>query len=115
MAAGGASVAARLRRLSESWQITIIEKGPYVSYANCGLPYFVGNVIRVRARILVLPAGAACGALLPPPPPEPGLLACCRVQEESSLLVATPEKFKSWFNVEVAANTEVVSINCKVS
>ena len=45
--AGGASCAARLRRLNETAEITIFERGPYVSFANCGLPYFVGDVIKV--------------------------------------------------------------------
>jgi NADPH-dependent 2,4-dienoyl-CoA reductase/sulfur reductase-like enzyme len=44
--AGGASAAARLRRLKEEYEIIILDKGPYVSFANCGLPYFVGNVIK---------------------------------------------------------------------
>ena len=44
--AAGASCAARLRRLDESAEIVMLEKGPYVSFANCGLPYFVGGVIR---------------------------------------------------------------------
>ena len=43
--AGGASCAARLRRLDEDAQILMVERGPYVSYANCGLPYHVGDVI----------------------------------------------------------------------
>ena len=43
--AGGASCAARLRRLDEKAEILMVERGPYVSYANCGLPYFVGGVI----------------------------------------------------------------------
>ncbi len=45
--AGGASCAARLRRMSEDVEITIFERGPFVSFANCGLPYFVGGVIQV--------------------------------------------------------------------
>ncbi len=45
--AGGASCAARLRRLNEKADIIMVERGPYVSYANCGLPYYVGGVIRV--------------------------------------------------------------------
>ncbi|MBW1989631.1 MAG: FAD-dependent oxidoreductase, partial [Deltaproteobacteria bacterium] len=44
--AGGASCAARARRLCEDAQITILERGPHTSYANCGLPYFVGGKIR---------------------------------------------------------------------
>lgn len=49
--AGGATAAARLRRLDESAQITIIERTGYVSYANCGLPYYVGGVITDRSEL----------------------------------------------------------------
>lgn len=51
--AGGATCAARLRRLSEDVQITILEKGDYISYANCGLPYHIGNVIKTRDALLL--------------------------------------------------------------
>ena len=51
--AAGASCAARLRRLDESAEIVMLEKGPYVSFANCGLPYFVGGVIRDRSDLSV--------------------------------------------------------------
>lgn len=51
--AGGASCAARARRLSEAAEIIIFEKGPYVSFANCGLPYFVGGEIAERDKLLV--------------------------------------------------------------
>ena len=51
--AGGASCAARLRRLDEQAEIVLIERGPYVSFANCGLPYFVGDVIEQEASLLV--------------------------------------------------------------
>ncbi len=51
--AGGASCAARLRRLDEKAQIIMVERGPYVSYANCGLPYFVGGVIPRESSLLV--------------------------------------------------------------
>ncbi|WP_326911006.1 FAD-dependent oxidoreductase [Sedimentibacter sp. MB31-C6] len=51
--AGGATAAARLRRLDETSEIVILEKGPYVSYANCGLPYHIGNVIKERASLLL--------------------------------------------------------------
>ena len=44
--AGGASCAARARRLSEEAEIILIERGAYVSFANCGLPYYIGNVIK---------------------------------------------------------------------
>jgi NADPH-dependent 2,4-dienoyl-CoA reductase/sulfur reductase-like enzyme/rhodanese-related sulfurtransferase len=50
--AGGATAAARARRLSETAEITIVERGPYVSYANCGLPYFV-EIDRQGARVRV--------------------------------------------------------------
>ncbi|MBR4424406.1 MAG: FAD-dependent oxidoreductase, partial [Oscillospiraceae bacterium] len=51
--AGGASCAARLRRLDEAAEIVLLERGAYVSYANCGLPYYVGGVIRSRSALLV--------------------------------------------------------------
>jgi NADPH-dependent 2,4-dienoyl-CoA reductase/sulfur reductase-like enzyme/rhodanese-related sulfurtransferase len=51
--AGGASCAARLRRLDEQIEIIILDRGPYVSFANCGLPYYVGNVIQDEAKLLV--------------------------------------------------------------
>lgn len=51
--AGGASAAARLRRLDEQAQILILERGDYVSYANCGLPYYVGGAIEDRAELLL--------------------------------------------------------------
>ena len=51
--AGGASCAARLRRLDENVEILMVERGPYVSYANCGLPYHVGGVIPKEASLLV--------------------------------------------------------------
>lgn len=51
--AGGASCAARLRRLDESVEITVFERGPHVSFANCGLPYYVGNVIADERSLLV--------------------------------------------------------------
>ncbi len=48
--AGGATAAARLRRLDERAEIIILERTGYVSYANCGLPYYVGGVITDRLR-----------------------------------------------------------------
>ncbi|MGN0015639.1 MAG: FAD-dependent oxidoreductase, partial [Candidatus Gastranaerophilaceae bacterium] len=75
--AAGASCAARLRRLNEEAEILIIEKSNEVSIANCGLPYYVSDVINEREKILV----------------------------------STPEKFKSWFNIDVLLNTEAVKIN----
>ena len=51
--AGGATAAARLRRLNEEAEIVVLERGGYVSYANCGLPYYIGGVIRERAKLLL--------------------------------------------------------------
>ena len=51
--AGGASCATRARRLSEDAQIIVFERGPYVSFANCGLPYYVGKVITKEESLLV--------------------------------------------------------------
>ena len=75
--AGGASCAARLRRLDESAEIFLYERGPDVSFANCGLPYYVGGVIRDRQQ----------------------------------LLVATPERFRDIFRIEVRARREVTRID----
>ena len=75
--AAGASSAARLRRLDETAHILILERGEYVSYANCGLPYHIGGVIPDR----------------------------------NELIVTKPEKFSSWFNIEVRTSSEVVSID----
>lgn len=51
--AAGMSAATRLRRLDEAAEIVVFERGPYVSYANCGLPYYVGGVIRDRSALLL--------------------------------------------------------------
>ncbi|HEX3030526.1 MAG TPA: FAD-dependent oxidoreductase, partial [Clostridia bacterium] len=51
--AGGATAAARIRRLDEKAEITILEKGPYVSFANCGLPYFISRDIQRRSKLLL--------------------------------------------------------------
>ena len=75
--AGGASCAARLRRLDEHAEIFLYERSGYVSFANCGLPYYLGGVITQR----------------------------------QGLLVATPDKFRDMFNVEVRVHREVVSID----
>ena len=75
--AGGASCAARLRRLDEKAEIVMVERGPYVSYANCGLPYHIGNVIK----------------------------------NESSLLVATENTFRSQFAIDVRSNCEAIKIS----
>ncbi|HOU07179.1 MAG TPA: FAD-dependent oxidoreductase [Rectinema sp.] len=52
--AGGASTAARLRRLNEHAEIVLFERGPYISYANCGLPYYAGETIKERERLFVM-------------------------------------------------------------
>jgi NADPH-dependent 2,4-dienoyl-CoA reductase/sulfur reductase-like enzyme/rhodanese-related sulfurtransferase len=75
--AGGASCAARLRRLDEAAEIVILERGYYVSFANCGLPYFVGDVI----------------------------------QQESKLLLASPDLFRDRFNIEVRLRNEAIGID----
>ncbi len=51
--AGGATTAARLRRVDEKAEIIMFEKGPHISYANCGLPYYIGGVIKEREKLLV--------------------------------------------------------------
>lgn len=51
--AGGASTAARLRRLDESLEIVMFEKGEYISFANCGLPYYIGETIKERDELLL--------------------------------------------------------------
>ena len=51
--AGGATAAARIRRIDEQAEIVLIEKGHYISYANCGLPYYIGNTITERDRLFV--------------------------------------------------------------
>ncbi|MGY5342948.1 FAD-dependent oxidoreductase [Paenibacillus glucanolyticus] len=51
--AGGASAAARLRRLDESSSVILVERGEYISFANCGLPYYIGETIKERSKLLV--------------------------------------------------------------
>ena len=52
--AGGASTAARLRRMDEKAEIIMLERGPNISFANCGLPYHIGEVIKEREKLLVM-------------------------------------------------------------
>ncbi|MGQ9576301.1 MAG: FAD-dependent oxidoreductase [Thermoguttaceae bacterium] len=75
--AGGAACATRLRRLDEQAEIFVFERGPDVSFANCGLPYYLGGVIRDRQQ----------------------------------LLVATPERFRDWFKIEIRVRQEVRRID----
>src|SRR5579863_8811196 len=52
--AGGASAAAKARRIDENADIQIYERGPYISFANCGLPYFIAGEIRDRSELLIM-------------------------------------------------------------
>jgi len=52
--AGGASAAARLRRLDEKAEIVMFERGPFISFANCGLPYYIGQTIKKRENLLLM-------------------------------------------------------------
>ena len=58
--AGGMSAATRLRRLMEDAEIVVMEKGPFVSFANCGLPYYVSGEIAEREQLLVQTPEAFC-------------------------------------------------------
>ena len=51
--AGGATTAARIRRSDETAKIILLEKGKYISYANCGLPYYIGDIIKEREKLFV--------------------------------------------------------------
>jgi NADPH-dependent 2,4-dienoyl-CoA reductase/sulfur reductase-like enzyme/rhodanese-related sulfurtransferase len=75
--AGGASAAARARRTNEHARITVIERGAHASFANCGLPYYVGGEITDRER----------------------------------LLVARPERFRDWLDVELRTGHEAIAID----
>ena len=62
--AGGASAAARLRRLDESAEIIMFERGEYISFANCGLPYYIGGEITDRAALtLQTPRASTPGSM----------------------------------------------------
>src|SRR5579863_8856351 len=52
--AGGASAAAKARRIDENAEIQVFERGPYISFANCGLPYFIAGEIRDRSQLLIM-------------------------------------------------------------
>jgi NADPH-dependent 2,4-dienoyl-CoA reductase/sulfur reductase-like enzyme len=51
--AGGATAAARLRRISEDVEVVMVERGEHISFANCGLPYYIGETIKDRSKLLV--------------------------------------------------------------
>ena len=53
--AGGATAAARIRRLDEHAEITVFERSGYISYANCGLPYYIGDVITDPEELRIIP------------------------------------------------------------
>ena len=94
--AGGATAAARLRRVDEAADIILLEKGKYISYANCGLPYYIGGVIEDRAKLLVqlLVTGipmAVTSVLV--------LLAIRPALQEAVLLVVLPLLFV-WLSAE---------------
>ena len=55
--AGGGSAAARLRRLDDSADIILFERGEYVSYANCGLPYYISGMVEDSKELMTTPAG----------------------------------------------------------
>ncbi len=77
--AAGASAAARLRRLNEHAEIIVLDKGPHVSFSNCGLPYRISNTIN----------------------------------STESLILMTPEKLKSQYNLDVRVNSEVTNIDAE--
>ena len=55
--AGGATAAARIRRLNEEAEVVVFERSGYISYANCGLPYYIGDVITEFRRIDITDTG----------------------------------------------------------
>ncbi|MEY8702981.1 FAD-dependent oxidoreductase [Francisella philomiragia] len=75
--AAGASAAARLRRLDDKAEIVMFEKGPHVSFSNCGLPYHLGG----------------------------------HIEPAEKLILMTPEKFDTRYNIEARTNSEVVSVD----
>lgn len=75
--AAGASAAARLRRLDDKAEIVMFEKGPHVSFSNCGLPYHLGGYIEPAEKLILM----------------------------------TPEKFDTRYNIEARTNSEVVSVD----
>lgn len=79
----------RLRRLDESADIKVFEKGPYNAFANCGLPFYVGGVI-----------------------PKVDTFDWRNIQEKD-LLVSSQKQFKEYFNIDVMTNHEVLKINRK--
>ena len=62
--AGGATTAARLRRLDEHCEIVMFEKGEHISYANCGLPYYIGDKITEKKALLLQPPSVSAIATM---------------------------------------------------
>jgi len=58
--AGGASAAAKARRIDENAEIDVFERGPYISFANCGLPYFIAGEIDDRSKLIVMTPEKFC-------------------------------------------------------
>ena len=75
--AGGASAAARCRRLDENAEIIMFERGPVVSFSNCCLPYHISGI----------------------------------VEQEGTLVLMTPEKFKGQYKIDARVNSNVISVN----
>jgi NADPH-dependent 2,4-dienoyl-CoA reductase/sulfur reductase-like enzyme len=61
--AGGASAAAKARRVDENAEIHVFERGPYISFANCGLPYYIAGEIDDRAKLIIMTPEKFLGAL----------------------------------------------------
>ena len=79
--AGGASAAARARRLSEVASIVLFERGPYVSFANCGLPYHIGGVIADRIISVIPPSRSIRPMDFFAPDAANGRSQCCNAMQ----------------------------------
>lgn len=108
--AAGATAAARIRRLSETVKITLLERSPYVSYANCGLPYYIGGDIKVRSSVR-RPRRVCCSVAhrraCPLHSTHP------HRQERDRLFVQTPEGFRKRYNVDVRVNAAALDCDPK--
>lgn len=89
--AAGASTAARLRRLDETAEIILLEKGKVISYANCGLPYHIGGIIQDREDLIVMPPEKFKAWFNVDVRVEHEVLEIIR--EKKSLLIKTPQGF----------------------
>ena len=95
--AGGATAAARIRRTDEKAEIVLLEKGKYISYANCGLPYYIGGTIAEREKLFMqTPASLdvykrqtpRCATIYSPS--TRGVADCCK-----SIRVAKADRFRT--------------------